>query len=78
MGTFDTAAADMLELDYETRELVWELSQPRIDSTRVRFLIETGASVPQALQAAHLQPADVMKNPQLRPLQGHLAPTQSL
>lgn len=76
----EPASAEMTDLDYETRELAWELSQPRVDGTRVRFLMETGASLPRALEAAHLRPADVLKNPQLRhlQLQRHLGGQPSL
>ena len=59
------------DLSYETRELAWELTQPRIDSSRIRFLMETGADVKEALRLANLTPPQVLKNPQLRPLQLH-------
>lgn len=59
------------DMSYETRELAWELTQSRIDSTRVRFLIETGAHIAEALRLAKLTAPDVIKNPQLKPLQLH-------
>lgn len=59
------------DISYETRELAWELTQPRIDSIRVRFLIETGAHIAEALRLAKLSAPDVLKNPQLKPLQLH-------
>ena len=59
------------DISYETRELAWELTQPRIDSIRVRFLMETGAHVATALRLAKLTAPEVLKNPQLKPLQLH-------
>lgn len=76
MGQHDTSFGQPViapddDLSYETRELAWELTQPRIDSIRVRFLIETGAHVATALHLAKLPPA-ALKNPQLKALQLHL------
>lgn len=70
-ASFDTTRMDPVDADlsYETRELAWELSQARIDSTRVRYLIETGGALPAALTVAHLKAEDVLKNPHLRHLQ---------
>lgn len=59
------------DINYETRELAWELTQPRIDSIRVRFLMETGAHVATALRLANLSAPEVLKNPALKPLQLH-------
>lgn len=72
MGQRDTSfdrTAETLELSYETRELAWELGQPRIDSCRIRFLMETGADLAAALHEANLSPQVLAKNPQLKPLQ---------
>lgn len=59
------------DISYETRELAWELTQPNIDSIRVRFLMETGAHVATALRIAKLSAPDVLKHPKLKPLQLH-------
>lgn len=59
------------DISYETRELAWELTQPRIDSIRVRFLMETGAHIATALRLANLTAPQIMKHPQLKPLQLH-------
>ena len=59
------------ETTLETRELVWELSQPHIDRARIRFLIDTGASVRDALRLADIDEKQLMKSPQLRVLQLH-------
>lgn len=62
------AKLDAEEGNYETRELVWELSQQRIDGDRIRYLIETGADVPAALKAAHINETEVVKRPALKSL----------
>ena len=68
--TIDQALANN-ETTLETRELVWELSQPHIDRARIRFLIDTGASVRDALRLADIDEKQLMKSPQLRVLQLH-------
>lgn len=58
------------DMTYETRELAWELTQSRIDSIRIRFLIDTGADVAAALHLAQLTP-QALRHPRLRPLGLH-------
>ncbi len=65
----DAAAAELANTSYETRELAWELAQPRIDSSRVRFLMEMGADVAGAMTLANISEDHVMRHPQLRALQ---------
>lgn len=54
---------------YETRELTWELQQKHADTQRIKFLIEQGADIKHALHLAKIQEKDLMKRPELRPLQ---------
>lgn len=65
MGQLDTT----VDGNYETRELAWELGQEHLDSGRIRFLMETGADLRQAMRMANLSEKDVLRNPHLRPLQ---------
>ena len=74
MGQHDTSFGQPVispndDINYETRELAWELTQPRIDSIRVKFLMEMGAHVATALRLAKLTAPEILKNPQLKPLQ---------
>lgn len=60
---------DLPPISADTEELAMELSERRIDSFRVRWLIEDrGADVHAALRLARMQERDVMRNPALRPL----------
>ncbi len=66
-------------ISFETRELAWELTQPRVDGCRVRYLIETGADIRGAMLLARLTPPQVMRDPHLRPeLQRYLATDMTL
>jgi hypothetical protein len=67
MPGFDFPSAP--DVSPDTRELAMELKEKKIDTFRVRWLIEDrGADVMGALSIAHLTEHDLMKNPGLRPL----------
>ncbi len=75
MGYLDQAFSQDLpanesafETSYETRELAWELAQPRVDTGRIRFLVEMGAVPGDALRLAQLTTRDVARHPQLKGL----------
>ncbi|MBU6476079.1 MAG: hypothetical protein KGQ70_08940, partial [Alphaproteobacteria bacterium] len=60
------------EISTDTRELAVELAEPKIDSFRVRWLIEDcGADVMRAMTLARLDERDLARNPSLRPLGLH-------
>jgi len=60
------AAAD---ISSDTQELAFELEQPKIDTFRVKWLIEDrGADVGHAMILAHLKEQDLLRRPALRPL----------
>ena len=53
----------------DTEELAMELSEKKLDTFRIRWLIEDrGADVPKAMSLAHLKEKDLLKNAALRPL----------
>ena len=57
------------DISPDTEELAMELSEKKIDTFRVRWLIEDrGADVLQAMTIAHLNEQDLQKSPALRPL----------
>lgn len=57
------------EVSPDTQELAMELMEKRLDTFRIRWLVEDcGADVEQALELAHLKEQDLMKSPVLRPL----------
>lgn len=67
MARLDFPAADIISAD--TEELAMELREKRLDTFRIRWLVEDrGADVPQALAIAHMKEQDLLKNPLLRPL----------
>lgn len=57
-----------LTTSYETRELAWELAQPRVDTGRVRFLVDMGAVPVDAARLAQLDVRELARHPQLRGL----------
>ncbi len=60
------------EISADTRELALELAEQKIDSFRVRWLIEDrGADVNGAMALAHLSESDLTRNSALRPLGLH-------
>lgn len=53
----------------DTRELAMELTEKKLDTFRIRWLVEDrGADVSQALEIAHLREQDLTRSPVLRPL----------
>lgn len=75
MGPRDTRAVDttaeyaaMPATSYETRELAWELAQPRMDVGRIRFLVDMGAVPVDAARLAGLDVEVIARHPQLRGL----------
>ena len=60
--------AECIPGSHETRELVWELQQPRPDAHRVRYLIESAADVALAMRMANLSEMDISRRPALRQL----------
>lgn len=57
------------EVSADTHELAMELMEKRLDTFRIRWLIEDrGADVAQALALADLKAQDLAKSPVLRPL----------
>jgi len=57
------------DISADTEELAMELKEKKIDTFRVRWLIEDrGADVPKAMTIAHLKEQDLLKNASLRPL----------
>ena len=67
MMQLDSPTASGISAD--TEELAMELTEKKIDTYRVRWLIEDrGADVMSALTLAHLKEQDLLKRPALRPL----------
>lgn len=56
-------------LDYQTRELSWELQQPHPDQQRIRMFLEQDADLRLAMAAANLHATDLLKKPAFKPLQ---------
>jgi len=57
------------DISSDTEELAIELTEKRLDTFRIRWLIEDrGADVVKAMSLAHLHEQDLLRNPSLRPL----------
>ncbi len=57
------------DISPDTEELAIELSEKRLDTFRIKWLIEDrGADVMQAMSIAHLKEQDLLRSPVLRPL----------
>lgn len=66
MAAVDLPAGDVSP---DTEELAMELSEKKLDTFRIRWLVEDrGADVVQALAIAHIREQDLLKSPVLRPL----------
>lgn len=64
MGQLDqTFEADV---NYETRELAWELQQARPDCQRIRLFLENAADLRAALRIADIKEADILRKPALK------------
>lgn len=57
------------EVSADTEELAMELTEKKLDTFRIKWLVEDrGADVMKALAIAHLKEQDLIKSPVLRPL----------
>jgi hypothetical protein len=60
------------EASADTEELAIELAEKKLDTFRIRWLIEDrGADVMRAISIARLNEQDLLKNPALKPLGLH-------
>lgn len=67
MAQYDFPSASDVSAD--TEELAIELTEKKLDTFRIRWLIEDrGADVVRAMSIAHLKENDLRKSPVLRPL----------
>lgn len=66
MGQLDQAFD--ADVNYETRELAWELQQTRPDCQRVRLFLENAADLRAALRIANIKEAEVLKKPAFKTL----------